>query len=43
VRSTKKTTSPIHPGWLERPGTLLRGHTLRDGERRDCRVFGLLL
>lgn len=22
---------------------LLRGHVLRDGERRDCRVFGLLL
>jgi ribosomal-protein-alanine N-acetyltransferase len=22
---------------------LLRGHILRDGERRDCRVFGLLL
>lgn len=22
---------------------LLRGHVLRDGERRDCRLFGLLL
>jgi ribosomal-protein-alanine N-acetyltransferase len=22
---------------------LLRGHIVRDGERRDCRVFGLLL
>ncbi len=22
---------------------LLRGHVLKDGERRDCRVFGLLL
>ena len=22
---------------------LLRGHILKDGERRDCRVFGLLL
>lgn len=22
---------------------LLRGHVLRDGERRDCRMFGLLL
>jgi ribosomal-protein-alanine N-acetyltransferase len=22
---------------------LLRGHILRDGERRDCRIFGLLL
>jgi ribosomal-protein-alanine N-acetyltransferase len=22
---------------------LLRGHTLKDGERRDCRLFGLLL
>ena len=22
---------------------LLRGHILRDGERRDCRLFGLLL
>lgn len=22
---------------------LLRGHVLRDGDRRDCRVFGLLL
>ncbi|MGZ3404411.1 MAG: GNAT family N-acetyltransferase [Phenylobacterium sp.] len=22
---------------------MLRGHVLRDGERRDCRVFGLLL
>jgi ribosomal-protein-alanine N-acetyltransferase len=22
---------------------LLRGYVLRDGERRDCRLFGLLL
>ena len=22
---------------------LLRGHVLRDGDRRDCRLFGLLL
>jgi ribosomal-protein-alanine N-acetyltransferase len=22
---------------------LLRGHVLRDGDRRDCRMFGLLL
>jgi RimJ/RimL family protein N-acetyltransferase len=22
---------------------LLRGHVERDGERRDCRLFGLLL
>lgn len=22
---------------------LLRGHILKDGERRDCRLFGLLL
>jgi ribosomal-protein-alanine N-acetyltransferase len=27
---------------FEEEGTL-RGHVLRDGERRDCRVFGLLL
>jgi ribosomal-protein-alanine N-acetyltransferase len=25
------------------PEGLLRGHVLRDGERRDCRLFGLLL
>lgn len=26
-----------------KPEGLLRGHVLRDGERRDCRLFGLLL
>lgn len=26
-----------------RPEGLLRGHVLRDGKRRDCRLFGLLL
>lgn len=25
------------------PEGLLRGHVLRDGERRDCRLFGLLV
>ena len=34
-------------GLLEKLGFeeegLLRGHVLRDGERRDCRLFGLLL
>jgi ribosomal-protein-alanine N-acetyltransferase len=25
------------------PEGLLRGHVLRDGERRDCRLFGLML
>lgn len=25
------------------PEGLLRGHVLREGERRDCRIFGLLL
>jgi ribosomal-protein-alanine N-acetyltransferase len=26
-----------------KPEGLLRGHVLRDGDRRDCRLFGLLL
>ena len=49
----RKLTARTHLGnrrsdqLLERLGFreegLLRGHILRDGERRDCRVFGLLL
>ena len=49
----RKLTARTHLGnrrsdlLLERLGFeeegLLRGHILKDGERRDCRVFGLLL
>lgn len=49
----RRLTATIHLGnrrsetILEKLGFreegLLRGHVLRDGERRDCQVFGLLL
>jgi ribosomal-protein-alanine N-acetyltransferase len=51
--SIKRLTARTHLGnlrsdaLLERLGFrqegLLRGHILRDGERRDCRLFGMLL
>ena len=53
VNGLRKLTARTHLGnrrsevLLEKLGFseegLLRGHILKDGERRDCRVFGLLL
>lgn len=53
VSGLRKLTARTHLGnrrseeLLQRLGFkeegLLRGHILKDGERRDCRIFGLLL
>jgi ribosomal-protein-alanine N-acetyltransferase len=41
-QGNRRSETLLHKLGFEEEGTL-RGHVLRDGDRRDCRLFGLLL